>query len=123
MSRLNELHARAMEHAEKALMARMRGETGLAVELSRRALKCEIAAIDELHEYSEPTYSILHRSAGTLALDCNDLRMAEEMAARALAKDPPADVAQELRDLLEQIRVREIRQGGRPFGEAPTDGE
>ncbi len=106
MSRIKELHARAMEHAEQALMARMRGETGLAVELFREALKCEAAAIDELDEYSEPTFSILHRSAGTLALDCNDLRTAERMAARALAKEPPPDVAQELRDLLEQIHFR-----------------
>ena len=106
MSRLKELHARAMEHAEQALMARMRGETEVAVELFGEALKCETAAIDELHEYSEPTFSILHRSAGTLALDCNDLRTAERMAARALAQEPPPDVAQELRDLLEQIYFR-----------------
>ncbi len=106
MSRVNDLHARAMEHAAQALLARMRGETGRAVELFGEALKCETAAIEELREYSEPTYSILHRSAGTLALDCNDLRTAERMAARALAQEPPPDVAQELRDLLEQIHFR-----------------
>lgn len=106
MSRINDLHARAMEHAEQALMARMRGETGRAVELFREALQCETAAIAELQEYSEPTHSILHRSAGTLALDCNDLRTAERMAARALANEPPPDVAQELRDLLEQVHFR-----------------
>ena len=106
MSKVNDLHARAMEHAEHALVARMRGAASLAAERFREALKCEIAAIDELSEYDEPTYSILHRSAGTLALDCNDLRTAERMAARALAKDPPPDVAQELRDLLEQIHFR-----------------
>lgn len=103
MSRINDLHARAMEHAEQALMARMRGEAELAVELSRKALRCEVAAIDELREYSEPTYSVLRRSAGTLALDCNDFRTAERLAAEALAKDPPADIARELRDLLEQV--------------------
>lgn len=106
MSRINDLHARAMAHAEQALMARMRGEMARAVELFREALQCETAAIDELQEYSEPTHSILHRSAGTLALDCNDLRTAERMAARALANEPPPDVAQELRDLLEQVHFR-----------------
>lgn len=106
MSKVNDLHARAMEHAEHALMARMRGEAARASEHSREALKYELAAIDELPEYDEPTYSILHRSAGTLALDCDDLRTAERMAARALAKDPPPDVAQELRDLLERIHFR-----------------
>lgn len=105
MSKVNDLHARAMEHAERAVMARTRGETARAAARFREALKCEIAAIDELREQDEPTYSILHRSAGTLALDCNDLRTAERMAARALAKNPPPDVAQELRDLLERIGI------------------
>ena len=106
MSKIKDLHAQAVEHAERALMARMRGETEIAIGIFGKALKCEIAAIDEMHEPSEPTYSILHRSAGTLALDCNDLRTAERMAARALANDPPPDVAQELRDLLEQVYFR-----------------
>ena len=106
MSGIRDLHARAMEHTDYAIMARRRGETEIAVERFREALKCEVAAIDALPEYSEPTYSILHRSAGTLALDCGDLRTAERMAARGLAKDPPPSIAQELRDLLEQIHFR-----------------
>lgn len=106
MSRINDLHARAMEHAEQALLARMRGETARAVRLSRTALESEVAAINEMQEYSEPTYSVLHRSAGTLALDCDDLRTAEKLVARALAQEPPLDIAQELRDLLEQIHFR-----------------
>ena len=106
MSKIKDLHAQAVKHAERALMARMRGETEIAIGIFSQALNYEIAAIDEMHEPSEPTYSILHRSAGTLALDCNDLRTAERMAARALANDPPPDVAQELRDLLEQVYFR-----------------
>ena len=106
MSKVNDLHAQAMAQAESALMARMRGETERASELFRRALDHEISAIDALHEYSEPTYSILHRSAGTLALDCDDLRRAEQLAAQGLAKKPHPDVAQELRDLLEQVNFR-----------------
>ena len=43
MSTINDLHARAMEHADQALMARKRGETALAVETFREALRCEIA--------------------------------------------------------------------------------
>ena len=106
MSKVNDLHAQAMAKVERALIARMRGETERADELFSRALDHEISAIDALHEYSEPTYSILHRSAGTLALDCDDLRRAEQLAAQGLAKKPPPDVAQELRDLLEQVNFR-----------------
>ena len=106
MSKVKDLHARAMEHAERAFLARLRGNTDVATDLFREALKGEIAAIEEMREYSEPTHSILHRSAATLALDCHDLRTAERMAAQGLAKDPPVDLAQELRDVLEQIHFR-----------------
>ena len=71
--------------------------------LFQQALEHELAAIDALEEYIEPTYSVLHRSAATLALDCNDLRKAEQLAAKALAKEPPDFVADELRDVLGQV--------------------
>ena len=103
MSTVKDLHALAMEHAEQAFAARLRGRAETAAELFAKALRCEVAAIDALHEYSEPTYSILHRSAATLALDCNEVRTAERLAAQALAKTPPEETAQELRDLLERI--------------------
>ena len=106
MSSVNKLHTLAMEHAEQAILTRLRGEARPAVELFRKALECELAAIDSLDEYSEPTYAILHRSAATLALDCDDVRTAEKMAARGLARNPPENTAEELRDLLEQIHFR-----------------
>ena len=53
MSRVNDLHAQAMKHAEQAFLARLRGETELAIEIFRKALECEITAIDSLREYSE----------------------------------------------------------------------
>ena len=106
MSMVDELHSRAMKHAEDALVARRCGDPEAATAHSRKALDCEIAAITELVDYSEPTYSILHRSAGTLALDCNEIRTAERMAAQALAMEPPPAIAEELRDLLEQVHFR-----------------
>ena len=38
--------------------------------LFEQALEREIAAIGALDEYIVPTFSVLHRSAATLALDC-----------------------------------------------------
>ena len=70
--------------------------------LSRRWTS-ELAAIGELDQTSGLAWSILHRSAGTLALDCRDFRKAEQITAQALAGDPHPDIAEELRDLLEQI--------------------
>jgi hypothetical protein len=48
----------------------------------------------------EPTRSVLHRSAASLAVECLQLREAERLIGQALAGNPPPDIADELRDLL-----------------------
>jgi hypothetical protein len=48
----------------------------------------------------ESTRAVLHRSAAVLALECSELREAERLIGRALAGNPPNDIADELRDLL-----------------------
>ena len=103
MNNLNELHDKAMEFASFALRERRHGNEDTACPLFKQALELELAAIDALEEYIEPTYSVLHRSAATLALDCNELRKAEQLAAKALAKEPPAFIADQLREVLEQV--------------------
>jgi hypothetical protein len=59
-----------------------------------------------LGELVEPTFSILHRSAATLALDCDNIRLAEQLIAKALSHTLPYEIAEELRDLLEQVYFR-----------------
>ena len=103
MSALNELHDQAMDLTFFALRERKHGNEAKALPLFQQALKLELAAIDALEEYIEPTYSVLHRSAATLALDCNELRKAEQLAAKALAQEPPEFVADQLREVLEQV--------------------
>ena len=48
----------------------------------------------------EPTQPVPFRSAATLALDCGELCEAERLLAAALSGDPPAEIADELRDVL-----------------------
>jgi hypothetical protein len=48
----------------------------------------------------EPTRSVLHRSAVSLAVDCCQLRETERLIGRVLSGNPPPDIADELRDLL-----------------------
>ena len=105
MSAVNDFHNKAMEFTELALLARRRGDNQAALPLFEQALEAEVKAIESMDEYVEPTFSVLHRSAGTLALDCNQLRRAEQLAARALAHEPPPEIAAELRDLLEQVET------------------
>ena len=103
MNASNDLHRRAMEMSALALMNRMRGHAKEAIDFFEQALDLELAAITELEEPIEPTFSVLHRSAATLALDSNQPRKAEQLASKALAGDPHPEIAEELRDLLEQI--------------------
>ena len=103
MSSLRELHNKSMELAWFALLERGRGNEEAACPLFEQALELELAAIAALEEYIEPTYSVLHRSAATLALDCRELRKAEQLAAKALAMEPPDFVADELREVLGQV--------------------
>lgn len=104
----NELHNRSMDLAELALLARLRHDHEEAERLFRESLQLELEAIREMEaDPVEPTFSVLHCSAATLALDCNDAQLAERLVAAALSRDGvPSDIREELRDLLEQVYFR-----------------
>ena len=106
MSALDKFHNKAMEAAFFADQERRRGNEEQAVELFEQALDLELKALDEITEPVEPRYSVLHRSAGWLALDCNKPRLAEQLACKALAGDPHPKIAEELRDLLAETYAR-----------------
>jgi hypothetical protein len=97
-----------MDLADAAAAARRAGETSRFEELTREALEQEEAAAHRFRFLAdfEPTRSVLYRSAASLALDCNEPRRAEQLIAEALAGEPPADIADELRDLLENVYFR-----------------
>jgi hypothetical protein len=91
-----------MELVDQAVVARQRGEESASLELARLAFAKERAAADLVASQLdlEPTRSVLHRSAAVLAIECFELRQAERLIGRALAGNPPVDIANELRDLL-----------------------
>jgi hypothetical protein len=62
---------------------------------------------------AEPTRSVLHRSAASLAIECGELRAAERLIATALSGNPPPEIAEELKDLFIQINLSQYlkRQG------------
>ena len=103
------LHREAMELVDQAFLARQKGDATAAVELTRAAFAQERAAANLVANLFdlEPTRSVLHRSAAVLAVECSELREAERLIGRALAGNPPDDIANELRDLLlEEIYSR-----------------
>lgn len=109
---VNSSHHKAMAFAEHALLARIQGHRKDAIAFSKRALEHELAAIAKLEAEGpvEPTYSVLHRSAGWLAFNSNQPQRAKEIATKALAGNPHPEIAEELRELLVQIHCSHAKE-------------
>jgi hypothetical protein len=137
---IKHIHRQAMEQSDLALLARMRGDDQAAVSHVVSAYELEAKAADALDNQrsAEPTRSVLFRSAATLARDCGRFAEAQKLIFKALAGEPPADIASELEDLLEQVsfhrhlELRGVQLGDEEFqmaltgksvgfGMAPTD--
>jgi len=105
MKKSTDLHHEAMRLADEAAAARRQGNAALARQRLLQAFEHErqAAGLVAADTALEPTRSVLHRSAATLALECGALRDAEQLIAVALSGDPPAEIAEELRDLLAQV--------------------
>ena len=105
MSAINELHHQAMDVAEIAFVLKLIGNFKEAADYTRQAyrLECKAAELVSNNFEAEPTRSVLHRSAATLAIDCGEFREAARLIASALSGNPPPEIAEELRDLQEAI--------------------
>jgi hypothetical protein len=105
MQQVNELHRKAMMLADMAEEAKRTGQADKYLEFTREALRHESEAAWKLADelLIEPSRSVLFRSAATLAMECGEIRVAEQLIAAALSGDPPAEIAEELRDLLEDV--------------------
>ena len=105
MSTVRKLHDKAMKLAQLSLVARHEGKTEQAEELARQAYECESQAAELVPEdkSSEPTRSILYRSAASLAYQCRELSTAQRLIGKGLSGYPPPQIEQELKDLYEQV--------------------
>ena len=108
MSQIKEKHTTAMDLAEAAFVAKLRGDLEQASLLTKQAfsLEQEAAALIAHQLDAEPTRSVLHRSAATLAIECGEFKAAERLIATALSGNPPLYIASELKDLFIQINLR-----------------
>jgi hypothetical protein len=105
MNEVKLIHRQAMDKTDLALDAKLKGESDRALSFFREAFELESRAAYMLANDSgaEPTRSVLLRSAASLALDCNLLLESEKLICTALIGSPPDEIAEELRDLLEQV--------------------
>jgi hypothetical protein len=125
VGRMKDLHHEAMRLADEADRLRRTGEEQSAGARLREAFQnekraAELAAPDLA---LEPTRSILHRSAATLAWQCGEYREAERLITTALSGTPPETTAEELRDLLLQVYFEQSpRKKRRPLSATPRPG-
>ncbi|MBW4488576.1 MAG: pentapeptide repeat-containing protein [Trichocoleus desertorum ATA4-8-CV12] len=105
MSQIQALHQEAMDLAESALTAKLRGDLAQSNQLLRQAFEKEAqaAALIANDLNAEPTRSVLHRSAAALAIDCGEFQVAERLIMTALTGEPPQAIAEELKNLFFQI--------------------
>ena len=98
-------HHYAMELADKADRAKRLGKYDDAKKFFHEAFQLECSAAMKFKDCPtiEPTRSIFFRSAASLAIECGEYREAERMIAFGLSGSPPEEIAEELRDLLEQV--------------------
>ena len=105
MGNLRETHNKAMYLAELGDMEKFNGNIEKASELYAQAYELEkgAATIALESHLGEPTISILLKSAASLAMRCRLNRDAEKLISLALSGEPPTDIAEELRDMLENV--------------------
>ncbi|MEM8525069.1 MAG: hypothetical protein AAGG68_10515 [Bacteroidota bacterium] len=110
---MDELHQKAMELADLAYSAERKGKTENLQALYSEAFEYEkAAAMLLINEYDmEPTRSVYFRSAASLIYSLPNIsfehfRAAERMVAFGLSGKPPAAIADELRDVLEHLKIK-----------------
>ena len=105
ITEINSLHNQAMDAAGQAFYADIHGDLSTVQKLFREAFELERRAASLLTDdaNAEPTRSVLLRSAAFLALDCHEYREAERLIAIGLSGNPPSEIGDELRDLLETV--------------------
>lgn len=109
MSDTGQLHNSAMDLFELGLLTARAGKFTESRRLFNEALDKETAAADSVAaDYKlEPTRSILHRSAASIALRIGSIQTAKRYLEIGLAGNPPRDIREEMGTLREQIAVFE----------------
>lgn len=102
---ITELHNRAMELADLGDVSKSRRLPEEALRYYNEAFELERQAACEAKNAGipEPSLSVLLRSVASLGLCCKRLRESEQLIALALSGEPPFEIAEELRNLLETV--------------------
>lgn len=99
-------HDRAMDLAFLADRSKAAGNQTEARRLYKQALEKELEALSALKSPTPVTAAVIHRSAAWLAVECGEIRRAEQLASAGLAGDPPSEIADELRHVWEEANLK-----------------
>ena len=101
-----ESYIKASLLSQEAFMCIVHGKEAEAIPLYEQAFELEREAALSLlnREDVEPTRSILFRSAAALAKKCHRYRDSEKMIGHGLAGNPPDYVAEQMREIYDDIR-------------------
>jgi hypothetical protein len=115
---IRELHEQAMEWMDHAGIKRREGDAEQSHENIKRAFELEKQAAELIAPYleEEPSRSVLHRSAASLAMQCGEYREAERLICIGLLGNPPSEIAEELREVQDLVNMRRqlVRNGVKP---------
>jgi len=105
-SQSREMHQLAMGLLDYSNMARRYGDLNVSRELLQRALHYETQAATIMDDQADDELwrTVLYRSAASLAMQCGEWDEAERLISDGLSVKPPFSIAEELRDLREQVR-------------------
>jgi hypothetical protein len=104
MTRIEQLHNQAMNLAESAFLSQQKGDTTTFVQLSREAFLLEKAAAMLLQNQleSEPSRSILFKSAAFLAFDAQEFQECRNMITYTLLGKPDTIIKAEMNQLFDE---------------------
>jgi hypothetical protein len=105
MNSVREYHDEAIRYAQLAMAASHQGAQKEHQQFVRRAMSCETNAADLLpdEKSSEPTRSILYRSAASFAYQAGEYQEAERLIFKGLSGYPPPQVKQQLLEVQQMI--------------------
>jgi hypothetical protein len=104
MSNIEDLHTKAMDLAENAFLLQQKGDAIAFVQLSKEAFLLEKAAAMLLQNepHSEPSRSILFKSAAFLAFDAQEYQECRDMITYTLLGKPDNIIKAEMNQLFDE---------------------
>ena len=106
VDRVTKLHREAIAYVDESTVAQLLGDNDEYLRYTKLAFEKERAAADLMADrHVEPTRSVLHRSAASLAWRCEKYDEAKQLIDRALDGSPPRYVVSELNELLEMVEA------------------